>query len=129
MKRFTLAALALLFSANLWAATCSVSEFDTLVTDSSGRVLQVPIFAGLSPTTQTVTATTPTAVSNGFGVSTRFLWIYCDEVMHIQVGTAPATGLTTDDMRIPSGGFWLGLVPTAVDDGDLKIAFCDADCL
>lgn len=117
----------LLVSAQAMAATCSVSEFSALVTDFGGNPIQIPKVNGSGPTTQTVSATTPTAVSNAFASGARFLWIYCDEVMHFQLGTSPATGLTTGDMRIPAGGFWIGL-PNEVALGTLKIAFCDADC-
>ncbi len=127
MKRLILVALlALLPLSQGLAATCSVSEFTSLITDRGGHAISIPLVS--EPTTQTVTATTPTAVSSAFVDSTRYLWIYCDEVMHMQLGTDPATGLTTGDFRIPAGGFWIGLRTTDVGLGTLKIAFCDADC-
>jgi len=52
-----------------------------------------------------------------------------DEVMHMQLGTSPATGLNTFDFRIPAGGFWIGVSTGDINLGSLKIAFCDADCL
>lgn len=130
MKRLiAIMVLALLPISHGWAATCSVSEFSTLVTEFSGRSIQIPMVISPSPTTQTVTATTPTAVTNAFASGARFLWIYCDEVMHMQLGVTPATGLTVGDFRIPSGGFWIGLSRIDANLGTLKIAFCDADCL
>ncbi len=129
MKRLIATTILLLaMSAPAWAATCSVSEFKDLVTESKGKTIQVAMMSITSPVTQTVSATTATAVSSAFTDTTRFLWIYCDEVMHIQIGTSPATGLTTGDMRIPAGGFWIGVPGKAARLGTLKIAFCDADC-
>lgn len=129
MKRLIVSLLLLLAATSQsWAATCSVSEFTSLITDVGGKPIQVPMVPSPTPTTQTVTATAPTAVTNAFQTGTRFLWIYCDEVMHIQLGTNPETGLTTGDFRIPAGGFWVGLPEREVDLGTLKIAFCDADC-
>lgn len=120
--------LAFLWIGQANAATCSVSEFTTLITDFGGETIDIPLVLSPGPTTQTVTATAPAALTNPFQTSTRFLWIYCDEVMHIQLGTSPATGLTTGDFRIPAGGFWIGVAEGEVNDGTLNIAFCDADC-
>lgn len=129
MKRFlAVIILALATMSQTWAADCSVSEFNTLVMERSGQRLQIALMPITSPVTQIVTATTATAVASAFADTTRFLWIYCDEVMHIQIGTAPATGLTTGDFRIPSGGFWIGVPARAARLGTLKIAFCDIDC-
>lgn len=130
MKRTLMATLAatLLATSQAFAATCSVSEFSSLITDFGGSPINIPMVLSPGPTTQTVTATTPTEVSSAFQTGTRFLWVYCDEVMHIQLGATPATGLTTGDFRIPSGGFWIGVAQTEVQLGTLKIAFCDADC-
>lgn len=128
MKRWIVLFAALLLGAPAWSATCSVSEFDTLIVDANSRPVQIPLVSSPSPTTQAVTATTATAVTNAFAATTRFLWVYCDEVMHMQLGVTPATGLTTGDFRIPAGGFWIGLVRSEVEDGTLKIALCDADC-
>ncbi len=129
IRRFIFTALALLLAAPAMAATCSVSEFSVLVRDFSGYKLNIakPLMPG--PVTQTVTATTPTALTNPFSSGALFIWIYCDEVMHIQFDTTDATsGLTTNDMRIPAGGFWIGL-PSEVSTGTLELALCDADCL
>ena len=130
MKRFVciVLALAAIFSGPVTAATCSVSEFSSVITTFSGENIQIAKPVSPSPITQTVTATTPTALSNAFASGARFIWIYCDEVMHIQFGETPTTGLTTGDMRIPAGGFWIGL-PNEVGLGTLKLALCDADCL
>jgi len=111
------------------AASCSVSEFSAVVKTASGSDnIQVGLMGSPSPVTQLVTATTPTAATNAFADTARFVWVYCDEVMHVQIGTAPATGLTTGDLRIPAGGFWIGLPAFAASLGTLKIAFCDIDC-
>jgi len=129
MKKLTIAVILMFVAMSRgWAADCSVSEFSSLITDFGGTPVQIALVPSPSPTTQILSATTATAVTNPFSSGTRFLWINCDEVMHIQVGTTPATGLSTNDFRIPPGGFWIGLRLGDVNDGTLKIAFCDIDC-
>ena len=129
LKRLIASAVLLLAMPYAYAATCSVSEFRDMSTLSGGQFTAIPSITSPGPTTQTVTATTPVAVTNAFASGTRFLWINCNEVMHLQLGATPATGLTIGHMRIPANGFWLGLVARDVEPGTLKIAFCDVDCL
>jgi len=130
MKRLILSTLllALLPLSQALAATCSVSEFTSLITDLGGNRINIPLVTAPTPRTQVVTATAPAAIASAFTSSTRYLWIYCDEVMHMQLGTSPTTGLTTSDFRIPAGGFWVGLSNNDVREGTLRVAFCDADC-
>lgn len=125
--------LAFLMTTPSWAASCWVSEFTSVVTDLGGHAVQIPRIASGGPVTQTATPTTPVALTNAFQSSTRWIWIYCDEVVFYQLGTVPTTGMATAHgngtlMAIPAGGFWLGLFRAEVDLGTLKIAFCDADC-
>ena len=130
MKRFFIVTIILSLAtvSQAWAASCSVSEFSSLISDFGGKTIQIVMVPTPSPITQVVTPTVPAAVSNAFASGTRFLWIYCDEVVHMQLGTSPATGLTSSDFRIPSGGFWIGLPSAEANLGTLKIAFCDIDC-
>lgn len=128
LKRLIATAALLLSLSPAFAATCSVSEFRDVATLSGGQTMQIAKMTAPGPTTQTVTATSATAVTNAFAGGTRYLWVYCDEVMHMRLGTTPTTGLTTGNFRIPAGGFWIGLEPADVSPGTLKIALCDADC-
>jgi hypothetical protein len=109
-----------------WSATCTVTELRSLVTDANGRIVEVALFSSVTPpTTQLVTYTTATAITNAFQLDTRFLMLNCSASAHFQLGTTPATGLTTADPRLSEGTTYIGVVPTEAALGTLKIAFYD----
>ena len=70
-------------------AIAYISEYKNLVTDESGRVIQVPLEPAV---TQIVTFTTTTQ-STAFASETRFVRIISDTVGHFVFGTDP-TALT-----------------------------------
>lgn len=67
-------------------AIAYISEYKNLVTDESGRVIQVP--AEPAVTTQIVTFTV-SVQSAAFAASTRFVRIVCDTKGHFVFGTNP----------------------------------------
>ena len=134
MKRFAIGlCLLLLGVSQAWAASCSVTEFDVLPLDANNRVIQVPLlysFDRVGDKTQ-IDATITVAENLGaeFAVTTGYVWVNCDEEVHVLVGLDPASDLTTGTgMRIPANGFWVALFKGDVSLGTLLMALCDADC-
>lgn len=77
-------------------ATCKVSEYATMVTDESNRI--VPVAQEPAIVLQTVTYTTSTGTS-AFNARTRFVRIVCDAKAHFRFSTA-GTNATANDAYV-----------------------------
>lgn len=131
MKRlFIMIAALFLTAGQAWAASCSVTEFDILPVDGANRVIMIPLLYSGGNTTQVdASITIAEAITNPLGVNTRYVWIYCDEIVHVLFGVDPELILTVaTGMRISDGGFWFGVPSGPVKLGTLEVALCDVDC-
>lgn len=131
MKRFFITIAALLLTAGqAWSASCQVVEFDILPIDAASRVMMIPLSYSGGNTTQVDTSITIAEdITDPMGVNTRYVWIFCDEIVHVLFGISPAASLTVETgMRIPDGGFWFGLPAGPAKLGTLEVALCDVDC-
>lgn len=90
MKKVIIGLACLILSSQAYSATCKISEYDTLATDSAGR--EIPVAKEPSIAVQTVTYTTSTA-SAVFNSATRYVRIVCDAKAHFNFtsGSANAT--------------------------------------
>jgi len=102
-----------------FAATCKISEYTSLVVDSSGRV--VPVAAEPSLPSQNVIFTFTTQ-SAAFSTSPRtmFVRIICDAKAHFVFGTNPIATATSPYLA-PDIGEYFGVA----GGGTWKVAFYD----
>ena len=117
MKRLIFVLLLLFVGAQAFAATCKISEYVSLVRDSSGQV--VPVAKEPGVTDQSVTYTTSTA-SAALNESTEFVRIVCDAKAHYQFGSAP-TATASDPYVAADTPEYFGVL----DTGTRKVAFYD----
>lgn len=103
MKRLTLLLALFLFASATFAATCKVSEYENIVTDASGRQIEIPVEPAL--VTQSVTYTTSTELDDDFDERTRYIVMICDAKAHFRFSKA-GTNATADDFYIPADVRW-----------------------
>ena len=116
MKRILLIALTFL-ALPAFGATCKISEYAVLATDSQNTT--VPVAVEPAPVTQNITYTTSTQ-STAFASTTRFIRIVCDAKAHFSFGANPTATASSPYLPADTPEYF-GIRQT----GSLEVAFYD----
>ena len=118
MKKLLLALALLCAALPSYAASCRVTEYRSLASDSNGN--WIPVALEPSITSQSVTYTTAVA-SSAFNSATRFIRVVCTAKAHFKVSVAGTNATANDPYMSADAPEYFGVQPNL----SLKINFYD----